>query len=314
MKTEAVRIAFTRSLLEQAKQNARLFALATDSRGSVTLGDFARELPSQFVECGIAEQDAVGIAAGLANAGIRPFVCGPACFLSLRSAEQVKIDIAYSHQNVKVIGVSGGVSYGALGATHHATQDIALMRSIPGIEVFLPCDGAQMAELTEYLAQSDEPAYVRMGRGAVPVVYEKEEFARMPFRPGKANKLINGGDAAIIACGEMVHPSLEAAKLLKVKNPVNVSVYDMHTLRPLDEGAILEAADTGFVMTVEEHNVHGGLGAAVAEVLCQQRPTRMKILGFPDETLFNGTSAEVFDYYGLTAEGIAGEVRKGLGR
>jgi len=313
MKTEAVRMAFTRTLLELARHDQQLFALATDSRGSVTLGDFASELPDQFVECGIAEQDAVGIAAGLANAGIRPFVCGPACFFSLRAAEQVKADIAYSHQNVKVIGVSGGVSYGALGATHHATQDIALMRAIPGIEIFLPCDGAQMVELAKYLAQSDEPAYVRMGRGAVPIVYEGEESGRVPFTPGKANKLASGNDAAIIACGEMVYPSLEAAKLLKVEH-VHVSVYDMHTLRPLDEAAILEAAGTGFVMTAEEHNVHGGLGAAVAEVLCQQRPTRMKILGLPDETLFNGSGAEVFGHYGLTAEGIAGEMKKGLGR
>jgi len=314
MKTEAVRRAFTRTFLELAKRSQKLFALATDSRGSVTLGDFARELPHQFVECGIAEQDAVGIAAGLANAGIRPFVCGPACFFSLRAAEQVKVDIAYSQQNVKVIGVSGGVSYGALGGTHHATQDIALMRAIPGIEIFLPCDSAQMAALTEYLAQSDRPAYVRMGRGAVPVIYEGDELGHVPFIPGKANKLARGGDAAILSCGEMVHPSLEAARLLKTEDHVDVAVYDMHTLRPLDEAAILEAARTGYVVTVEEHNVHGGLGAAAAELLCQQRPTRMKIMGLPDETLYNGASAEVLSHYGLTAAGIAGEVRKGLGR
>ena len=210
MKTEAARMAFTRTLLTLARDDKSIFAVATDSRGSVTLTDFADELPNQFVECGIAEQDAIGISAGLANGGLRPFVCGPACFYSLRSAEQVKVDVAYSHMNVKIIGVSGGVSYGALGSTHHATQDIALMRATPGVEIFIPSDGPQMVALTRYLATSTEPAYVRMGRGAVPGVYENDA----PFTPGKANVLRSGSHAAIIACGEMVYPSLMAAELL----------------------------------------------------------------------------------------------------
>ncbi|HNW86885.1 MAG TPA: transketolase C-terminal domain-containing protein [Candidatus Limiplasma sp.] len=306
MKTEAVRMAFTRTLLELAQKDPTLFAVATDSRGSVTLTDFADALPNQFVECGIAEQDAIGISAGLANGGLRPFVCGPACFYSLRSAEQVKVDVGYSHMNVKIIGVSGGVSYGALGSTHHATQDIALLRATPGLQIFLPSDGPQMEALTRYLAQSDEPAYVRMGRGAVPTVYEGEA----PFTPGKANCLRRGVNAAIIACGEMVYPSLQAAEILAGEG-TEVSVYDMHTLRPLDEAAIVEAAQTGWVVTVEEHDVHGGLGGAVAEVLAQQKPTRMRILGLPDEKLYTGTSAEVFEHYGLTPQGIAQAVRQG---
>lgn len=306
MSTEAVRTAFTRTLLALARQNPALCAVATDSRGSVTLGDFAQELPNQFVECGIAEQDAIGISAGMANAGLRPFVCGPACFYSLRSAEQVKVDVAYSHMNVKIIGVSGGVSYGALGSTHHATQDIALMRAVPGLEIFLPADGPQMEALTRYLAASGEPAYVRMGRGAVPAVYGGE----VPFIPGRANRLREGPHAAVIACGEMVYPSLLAADTLAAEG-VRVSVYDMHTLRPLDEEAILAAAETGLVVTVEEHDVHGGLGGAVAEVLGQRKPTRMRILGLPDEKLCTGTSAEVFARYGLTPEGIARAVREG---
>ena len=306
MKMEAARVAFTRTLLELARQDQTLFAVATDSRGSVTLTDFAAELPDQFVECGIAEQDAIGISAGLANGGVRPFVCGPACFYSLRAAEQVKVDVAYSHMNVKVIGVSGGVSYGALGSTHHATQDIALMRAMPGLEIFLPADGPQMAAITRYLATSDEPAYVRVGRGDVPVVYQCE----VPFTPGRANRLRQGGDAAIIACGEMVSRALNAAELLAAEG-IQASVYDMHTLRPLDEDAILQAADTGLVVTVEEHDIHGGLGGAVAEVLCQRKPTPMRILGLPDEKLFTGTSTEVFAHYGLTPEGIAQAVRQG---
>ena len=309
MKTQAVRMAFTEKLLALAKEDASLFAVATDSRGSVTLTDFANELPKQFVECGIAEQDAIGISAGLANAGVRPFVCGPACFYSLRSAEQVKVDVAYSHTNVKVIGVSGGVSYGALGTSHHATQDIALMRAIPGIEIFLPSDGEQMKAMTEYLAKSDEPAYVRMGRGAVPIIYD--EIAK--FVPGKANRLKIGTDAALIACGEMVYPSLVAAEKLAAKG-ISVSVYDMHTLRPLDIAAISEAAETGLVVTAEEHNIHGGLGAAVAEVLSQEKPTKMRILGLPDEPLYNGTSAEVFAHYGLNGDGIAAFVLEAMAR
>ena len=309
MKKEAVRMALTDSLLEAAKQDATIFAVATDSRGSVTLGGFAEQLPQQFVEVGIAEQNAMGISAGLANAGLRPFVCGPACFYSLRSAEQIKVDIAYSQMNVKVIGVSGGVSYGALGTSHHATQDIALMRAIPGLEVYLPSDGPQMRAMMTYLAQSDKPAYVRMGRGAVPNVYEDQA----PFVPGKANLLKQGSDAALIACGELVYPCMQAAEILKEKG-IHVSVYDMHTLSPLDETAILEAAGTGLVVTAEEHCVHGGLGSAVASVLVQSKPTRMRILGLPDEPLYNGSSADVFEHYGLTGPGIANVVQEALGR
>ena len=171
---KAVRKAFTETLLSLARENKNIWALATDSRGSVTLTDFARELPEQFVECGIAEQDAVGMAAGLTLEGITSFVCGPASFYAARSAEQVKVDVAYCHRDVKVIGVSGGVSYGALGGTHHAVQDVALMRAIPDLEVFLPADARQAEALTRYLAASGKPAYVRMGRGPVPEVYGED--------------------------------------------------------------------------------------------------------------------------------------------
>ncbi|MBE0601745.1 MAG: hypothetical protein IH607_08140 [Firmicutes bacterium] len=207
---------------------------------------------------------------------------------------------------MKIIGVSGGVSYGALGLTHHSTQDIALMRATTGLEIFIPADGPQMEALTKYLAQSDDPAYVRMGRGAVPVVYE----ADVSFVPGKANRLRKGSQAAIIACGEMVYRSLQAALILEAEG-IDTAVYDMHTLRPLDRSAILEAAETNFVVTVEEHSIHGGLGGAVAEVLSQKRPTKMRILGLPDEKLYTGSSTEVMAHYGLTPEGIAQVVREG---
>jgi transketolase len=298
------RQAFTDTLLALAREDKRIMALATDSRGSVTLTAFAAELPEQFVECGIAEQNAVGIAAGLSNMGFIPFVCGPACFYSLRSAEQVKIDLAYSHSNVKVIGVSGGVSYGALGTSHHATQDVALMRAIPGIKVILPADAMQAAAMTATLLKDIGPAYVRMGRGPVPEIYQEGA----PFAIGRANWLKEGNNAAVIACGEMVYHALEAAKLLHAAG-IEASVIDMHTISPLDEEAVLLAARCGAVVTVEEHCVHGGLGSAVAEVICQKMPTRMRILGLPNEPLYAGNSVQVFEHYGLTAQGIAKAVQ-----
>lgn len=296
----AVRKAFTETLLELARQDPCIFAVATDSRGSVTLSEFAQELPQQFVECGIAEQDAIGIGAGLACTGLRPFVCGPASFYSLRSAEQIKIDVAYCHQNVKIIGVSGGVSYGALGSTHHAVQDIALMRAIPGLQVVLPADANAAVQLTRTLASSNEPAYVRMGRNAVEDVYRP--YAS--FTIGKANVLREGTDLTIVACGELVLPALCAAEKLNQRG-IAVSVLDMHTIKPLDRGAICRAAQMGPILTIEEHSVLGGLGAAVAEVVCQEWPTKMRIMGLPDEVLYTGESKEVFVHYGLTAEGIA---------
>ncbi|MCL2866315.1 MAG: transketolase family protein [Clostridia bacterium] len=300
MSKQSARIAFTRTLSMLARKDPRLFALATDSRGSAALDDFARELPEQFVECGIAEQNAIGIAAGLANTGKKPFICGPACFYSLRSSEQIKIDLAYSNSNVKIIGVSGGVSYGALGASHHATQDVALMRAIPGLTVVLPADGNQTEALTRGLASHIGPVYVRMGRGEVPDVYEKDP----PFTLGKANVLRRGSDVSLIACGEMVYFTLETAKLL-AQNGIEATVIDMHTLKPLDEEVILDAAAAGAVVSIEEHNIHGGLGSAIASLLAQRRPTFMRILGLPDEVLYTGTSAQVFNHYGLTPQGIA---------
>ena len=302
------RKAITDTLLELAKADPLLYALASDSRGSVTLDEFAKQRPGQFVECGIAEQDAVGMAAGLALAGLKPFVCGPASFYATRAAEQVKVDVAYSHLNVKIIGVSGGVSYGALGGTHHSVQDIALMRAVPNLQVFLPADANQSAALTRALAESPEPAYVRVGRGAVPDVYGPDA----PFEIGRANKLRDGKDVAIIACGEMVYHAVEAAKQLAAAG-VEAQVIDMATIKPLDEAAILEAAEIGAIVTVEEHSVKGGLGGAVAEVVCQRRPVKMRILGLPDEPLYNGESKFVFEHYGLTAAGIAEAAKELIG-
>ena len=257
-----------------------------------------RSCPGSFVEIGIAEQNSVGIAAGLASSGKKAFVCGPACFLSARSLEQIKVDVAYAHTNVKIVGVSGGVSYGALGASHHSLQDIAVMRAIPGIAIVLPCDIHQTKKMTETLVEYEGPVYVRMGRNAVPDVYDGNE---VPFKLGVANTIIHGTDITLIGTGEMVYYALEAGKILEVAG-ISARVIDMHTLKPLDEEIILKAAkETGNIITIEEHNIHGGLGGAVAEILVQNTPVPMRILGIPDETTVSGASAEVFKYYGLTA-------------
>jgi transketolase len=309
LNTIACRKMFTDTLLELAQKDRNIVVLTTDARGSVTLDKFAEELPGQFIEIGIAEQNSVGIGAGLATCNKKPFVCGPACFLSARSLEQVKVDAAYTHTNVKLIGVSGGVSYGALGTSHHSLQDIAVMRAIPGIAVILPCDIYQTRKMVAALVEYEGPVYVRMGRNAVPNVYSENDA---PFKLGVANILMDGKDLTIIGTGETVRVALDAGILLKEKG-IGSKVIDMHTLKPLDEAAILNAAkETGRVITVEEHSIHGGLGAAIAEVLAQNNPVPMKILGVPDEPTVAGTSAEVFKHYGLTAENIARIAKKML--
>lgn len=294
------RKAITDTLLSQGRLNRDIFVVTSDARGSVTLDEFARELPEQFVEVGIAEQNAVGIGAGLALAGKNVFVCGPASFYSARSLEQVKVDVAYSRTNVKIIGVSGGVSYGALGATHHSLHDIAVMRTFPGLNVYLPSDRFQAAWLIRYLCHHDESAYVRVGRNAVPDIYGESET----FEPGIAKILKTGTDVAIIATGETVYHALQASIKLEKVN-ISSSVIDMHTLKPFDKESIIEAArNTTCMVTVEEHSIFGGLGAAVAEITSQHCPTRLKILGIPDENVVHGTSPEVFAHYGLDHPGI----------
>lgn len=295
------RKAFTNTLLELAKEDKNIIALTTDARGSVTLDEFARQLPEQFIEVGIAEQNSVGIGAGMASCGKKPFVCGPASFLSTRSLEQVKVDVAYTHTNVKIIGVSGGVSYGSLGASHHSLHDIAVMRAIPGITVILPSDTIQTCQMTTALANFEGPVYVRMGRNPVPGVYTN---STLPFEIGKANLLLDGSDITIIGTGETVRHALDAALLLKNMG-IYARVLDMHTLKPLDRDAVLKAGEeTGHIITVEEHSIHGGLGAAVSELIVQSKPIPMRIIGIPDETVITGPSPEVFKHYGLTAEAI----------
>ena len=288
-------------LVEKAKTDKDIVVLCSDSRGSASLTKFADTYPEQFVETGIAEQNLVSIAAGLAKCGKKSFAASPASFLSSRSLEQAKVDVAYSNTNVKLIGISGGVSYGALGMTHHSCQDIAAMGSIPNMRVYIPSDHLQTRALIENLLKDEKPAYIRVGRNAVDNVYEE---GNVPFSLNKANVLHEGSDLTIIACGEMVKPAADAAKALEEKG-IEARVLDMYCIKPIDKEAVVKAAfDTKAVITIEEHTYIGGLGAMVAQIVSATYPKKVINLSLPDCPVVTGNSKEVFDYYGLNEEGI----------
>ena len=296
----ACRKQFTDTLVELAHQDKDIIAVTTDARGSVTLGDFANQLPQQFVECGIAEQNAVGISAGLAHSGKKVFCCGPACFYVARALEQVKVDLAYSQNPVTILGVSGGVAYGALGATHHSLHDIAALSTFPGMTICLPSDWRVTRKLVHFLVDFNQPCYVRVGRAPVPDVYADDDF---DFQIGKAITVVDGFDLTIVATGETVYHAWQAALMLKEKG-VSVRVLDMSWIKPFDSDAIRKAAaETGRIITVEEHSRFGGLGALVCECLSEQ-PVPVRIIGIPDENVIHGTNTEIFHHYGMDAEGI----------
>lgn len=296
-------------LLKEAETDKDIVVLCSDSRGSASLAPFADAYPEQFVEIGIAEQDLVSVSAGLAHCGKKAFAASPACFLSTRSYEQCKIDVAYSNTNVKLIGISGGISYGALGMSHHSAQDIAAMSAIPNMRVYLPSDRFQTAKLVEALLKDEKPAYIRVGRNPVEDIYTEDNC---PFEMDKATVLTEGTDAAIIACGEMVRPALEAAKLLE-KDGIHATVLDMYCVKPLDKEAIVKAASNAkVVVTAEEHAPFGGLGSMVSQVVGAECPRKVLNIALPDAPVVSGTSQEVFDYYGMNAEGIAKTVKDAL--
>lgn len=295
------------TLVENAKKDKDIVVLCCDSRGSASMTNFYKLYPDRAVEVGIAEQNAVSIAAGMAAMGKKPYVCSPACFLSTRSYEQIKVDVAYSNTNVKLIGISGGVSYGALGMTHHSAQDIAALSAIPNMRIYLPSDRYQTGKLISALLNDSKPAYVRVSRLPSDDIYVDESI---PFELNKAAWLSKGKDVAIIACGEMVSPSVKAAKKLKEEG-IDVSVLDMYCVKPIDREAVIKAAEGArAVLTVEEHSGYGGLGSQVAQIVGENCPKKIKNLSLPDEPVITGTSKEVFEYYGLSAEGIYNEVKK----
>ena len=296
-------------LVEAGKKDKDIVALCSDSRGSASFTGFANELPEQFVETGIAEQNLVSISAGLAKCGKKPYAASPACFLSTRSYEQCKVDVAYSNTNVKLVGISGGISYGALGMSHHSAQDIAAMSAVPNMRVYIPSDHFQTECLMKALIEDDKPAYIRVGRNAVDAVYEE---GNVPFEMDKATVICEGTDVAIIACGEMVKPAKDAAELLKAEG-ISAGVVDMYCVKPLDTEAVVKAA-TGAkaVVTVEEHAPFGGLGSMVSQVVGSECPKKVINIALPDAPVITGTSKEVFDHYKMNAEGIVAKAKEAL--
>ena len=256
-------------LKEAAAKDRDVVVLCSDSRGSASLASYADSYPEQFVEVGIAEQNLVGIAAGLASCGKKAFAVSPASFISTRSYEQCKVDCAYSNTNVKLVGISGGVSYGALGMTHHSAQDIAAMSAIPGMRVYLPSDRHQTRKLFEALLKDRQTAYIRLGRNPVEDVYEEDN---VPFEMDRATVVAEGTDVLLVACGEMVRPAKDAAALLK-DSGISAGVLDMYCVKPLDREGLLKAAEgKKLIVTVEEHAPFGGLGSMVAQVISANAP------------------------------------------
>lgn len=302
------RQAICETLLQAAETDRDIVVLCSDSRGSASMTPFAKQYPDQFVEVGIAEQNLVSVAAGLAACGKKVFAVSPASFLSTRSYEQAKIDVAYSGTNVTLVGISGGISYGALGMSHHSCQDIAAFCALPGMRVYLPSDRFQTENLIKALLKDKKPAYVRVSRSATEDIYEES----MNFTLDKANLVREGSDVMLIACGEMVPYAVEAAEKLEAEG-IQAGVLDMYCLKPLDKETILTyAGSTKLLVTIEEHSVYGGLGSIVSQVTAQNCPAKVLQIALPDGHLISGTNKEVFAYYGMDAKGIAKKVKDSL--
>lgn len=293
------RKAFSRTLIELAEADSRIVTVVNDSIGSSNLKEFEARFPDRLVNVGIAEQNLIGVGAGLANGGLIPFVCGASCFLTGRSLEQIKVDLGYSRSNVKLCGMSSGVAYGELGPTHHSIEDLAWTRAIANMTVIVPADRAETSAALRAAAEYDGPVFLRLSRMPVPDVHPPD----YEFAIGRAARLRSGPDVTLIANGVMVCRALEAASLLE-KDGIHASVLNMATVRPLDRQAVIQAAAAGPIVTIEEHTVYGGLGGAVAEVVVESQPTRMRLLGFPGEFAPTGSPQFLFEHLGLTPEGI----------
>ncbi|MES2289243.1 MAG: transketolase C-terminal domain-containing protein [Pseudomonadota bacterium] len=302
------RDAYVAAVEALAANDGRIVAVVNDSVGSSKLGKFRDRFPERLVNVGIAEQNMVGVGAGLANGGKIPFVSGAGCFLTARAMEQIKVDCAYSQANVKLCGISSGVAYGELGATHHSIEDIAWLRAIDKLTVIVPSDPWETTEAIKAAAAHDGPVYIRISRMPVPAIERKEQT----FSIGKAETLRDGNDVAIIANGTLVHRAIAAADALKAEG-ISAKVINMATVSPVDEAAIAAAAATGVIVTAEEGLAKGGLGGAVAEFCAQHAPVRMRMIGFPG-FLPTGSAKWLMEHFGLTADGIATAARELLGK
>lgn len=302
---------FAETLLELAKVDRNILVVTSDSRGSGKLVPFGEALPQQHIEVGIAEQNLVGVAAGLASTGKHVFAVSPACFLTARALEQIKNDVAYSDNPVKVIGISAGVSYGALGTTHHSLHDYAALRAINNIDIVAPADNFETRAAIRAAVDHPRPVYIRFGKRPMLNLHAPDA----DFQIGKAITVREGNDVTFVAIGETVAPAVLAADVL-AGGGISTRVISMHTLKPFDEAALLAAArDTRVLITVEEHSVYGGLGEQCASVLFEHRLfPQFQIVGFPDEYMATGSQAEVFAHYGISPEDLAQTARTLLER
>ncbi|RYE11338.1 MAG: transketolase family protein [Hyphomicrobiales bacterium] len=302
------RDSFSRTLESLAEADPRIVTVVSDSVGSSKLVNFRKRWPERMVNVGIAEQTVVAVGAGLANGGKVPFVSAASCFLTARALEQIKADIAYTNVNVKLIGQSSGIAYGELGPTHHSIEDLAWLRLLNNLTLIVPSDPWETEQAIRAAAAIDGPVFVRVSRMPVPAIERKVQ----KFEVGKAELLRDGDDLAIIANGVMVHRALAAAAALAADG-IEARVVNMSTVNPLDEAAIIAAAETGAILTVEEHSVRGGLGGAVAEVITEHNPVAMHRMGFPG-FLPTGSVEWLLEHYGLTPTGIAGAARTLIAR
>ena len=296
------RLAFGLAVGELAGNDDKVVAISADTIDLFGLRGFLEASPERLIEAGIAEQSAMGIASGLATTGMRPILCGYAPFITARSLEQLRNDVAYANQRVVIGAACGGIVLGMAGGTHHAVEDLAIMRNMPNMTVVVPADARQTWHAAMATENLDGPSYIRLGGK-----FEEEpvtDLAGDGFRVGRADQLRTGGDVTIIACGALVAPALAAADAL-AGNGIGARVLNMHTIKPLDRDAVLAAAaETGAIVTAEEHRMTGGLGGAVAELLALEQPTAMRMIGMPDEFCIVGPTAKVREHYGMSQAAI----------
>lgn len=305
------RDAFAEALEALAACDPRVVVVVNDSIGSSKVGGFQKKFADRLINVGIAEQNLVGVAAGLANGGLLPFVCAASCFLTGRALEQIKVDLAYSNANVKLVGMASGMAYGEMGPTHHSIEDLAWTRAIANLTVIVPADPLETSQVVRAAANFKGPVFIRLSRYPVPKVHPAEYC----FEIGKASRIRDGNDLTIIANGTMVSVALQAAEEL-AEEGVEVRVLNCSTLKPLDTQTVVNAArETGRIITIEEATIHGGLGGAVAEVVSQHCPVPMRILGVPDVFAPTGSVEFLFEYFEFTPQGIihaAKDLLKGI--
>ena len=296
---------FAETLLIEAKKNPNIMVATSDSRGSGKLVLYGKELPNQIIEVGIAEQNLVGVSAGLSAAGKKVFAVSPASFLTARSLEQIKADIAYSDHPVCLIGISAGISYGQLGSTHHSIHDYAVLRCINNISIVAPADNFETSEAIKQAVNFSSPLYLRFGKKPMMDISNENK----DFKIGKAKFVTKGEDVLLIASGETVQRAYLAAQLLSEKN-IHATVISMHTIKPFDAKTFLtESRKSKVIISIEEHSIYGGLGEQCASLLAQHNiNAKFQILGIPDEYMINGTQSDVLDYYNMSPEKISNAV------